>query len=96
MHSATGKRSRRSRSDAPGATARLSSPIADDGIGIPLDKKEKIFGKGYGSHTGFGLFLSRDILAITGLAIHETGIDGKGARFEISGPVSACRNFPET
>ena len=70
--------------------------IADDGIGIPLDKKEKIFGKGYGSHTGFGLFLSRDILAITGLAIHETGIDGKGARFEISGPVSACRNFPET
>jgi PAS domain S-box-containing protein len=70
--------------------------IADDGIGIPLDKKEKIFGKGYGSHTGFGLFLSRDILAITGLAIHETGIEGKGARFEISGPVSACRNFPGT
>ncbi|MFA5254207.1 MAG: ATP-binding protein, partial [Methanoregula sp.] len=70
--------------------------IGDDGIGIPLDKKEKIFGKGYGSHTGFGLFLSRDILAITGLAIHETGTGGKGARFEISGPVSACRNFPDT
>jgi PAS domain S-box-containing protein len=73
---------------------RILITIEDDGIGVPLDKKEKIFEKGYGNNTGFGLFLSRDILAITGMTIHETGIQGKGARFEISVPDSACRNFP--
>jgi PAS domain S-box len=73
---------------------RIVITIEDDGIGVPLDKKEKIFEKGYGSNTGFGLFLSRDILAITGISIRETGIQGKGARFEIAVPNSACRNFP--
>ena len=68
--------------------------VEDDGVGVPADKKEKIFGKGYGNNTGFGLFLSREILAITGLAIHETGVEGQGARFEISVPKGAFRNFP--
>jgi len=68
--------------------------IEDNGIGVPLDKKEKIFEKGYGDNTGFGLFLSRDILAITGISIRETGMHGKGARFEIIVPNTACRNIP--
>ncbi|MDO8842613.1 MAG: PAS domain S-box protein [Methanocalculus sp.] len=58
----------------------------DDGPGIPDDQKEQIFEKGFGKHTGFGLFLSREILSITGLHIRETGIFGKGARFEIRVP----------
>lgn len=58
----------------------------DDGVGVPAEEKERIFEKGVGKHTGFGLFLSREILAITGLSIRETGVYGQGARFEILVP----------
>ncbi len=58
----------------------------DDGPGIPYNDKEKIFEKGFGKGTGLGLFLSREILAITGLTIQETGTPGHGARFEIMIP----------
>jgi PAS domain S-box-containing protein len=66
--------------------------VQDNGIGIPLDVKPKIFEKGYGKNTGFGLFLAREILAITGIFIHETGTHGKGARFEIAVPKGAYRS----
>jgi signal transduction histidine kinase len=56
----------------------------DDGVGIPTDEKERIFERGYGKNTGLGLFLAQEILAITGISIRETGIPGKGARFELS------------
>ncbi|MCK9591037.1 MAG: PAS domain S-box protein [Methanoregula sp.] len=65
--------------------------VEDNGVGVPLDLKEKIFEKGYGKHTGFGLFLAREILAITGITIHETGLHGKGARFEIIVPKGKYR-----
>ncbi len=58
----------------------------DDGIGIPFDEKEKIFERGYGKNIGYGLFMAREILAITGLTIKETGEPGKGTRFEIHVP----------
>jgi PAS domain S-box-containing protein len=60
--------------------------IEDDGVGIPAKNKSMIFNKGFGRHTGFGLFLAREILAITGMIIMETGFPGKGARFEIIVP----------
>ncbi len=58
----------------------------DDGSGIPDDEKEKIFRQGYGKHTGLGLFLIREILAINKMTIQETGTCGSGARFEIRVP----------
>ena len=58
----------------------------DNGPGIPAGEKEKIFGHGYGRHSGFGLFLAREILGITGISIRETGQPGEGARFEILAP----------
>jgi signal transduction histidine kinase len=58
----------------------------DDGIGVQETDKDRIFEKGFGKNTGLGLFLSREILSITGLAMRETGISGKGARFEILVP----------
>jgi len=61
----------------------------DDGVGIPDDQKEKIFMRGYGRNTGLGLFLIREILAITGMTIRETGEYGQGARFEITVPNGA-------
>ena len=63
----------------------------DDGEGISADEKEKIFEKGFGKNTGLGLFLSREILSITGITIRETGSPGKGARFEITFPKSMWR-----
>jgi PAS domain S-box-containing protein len=65
--------------------------VGDDGIGVPNTLKEKIFEKGYGKHTGFGLFLAREILAITGIIIIETGTPGKGAQFEIIVPKGTFR-----
>ncbi|HWQ66814.1 MAG TPA: PAS domain-containing sensor histidine kinase, partial [Methanospirillum sp.] len=59
---------------------------ADNGLGIACEDKEKIFHKGYGKNTGLGLFIIREILAITGLTIQETGFLGEGVRFEILVP----------
>jgi signal transduction histidine kinase len=64
---------------------------SDDGTGIPDEEKEAIFTHGYGKHTGVGLFISREILAITGLSILETGTYGSGARFEILVPAGKFR-----
>jgi PAS domain S-box-containing protein len=58
----------------------------DNGVGVPAEDKERIFSHGFGKHTGLGLTLSREILAVTGIRITETGIPGKGARFEIHIP----------
>ena len=58
----------------------------DDGIGVHAVDKSQIFEKGVGKNPGFGLFLSREILAVTGLSIKECGIYGQGARFEIFVP----------
>ncbi len=68
--------------------------VDDDGVGVRPHEKEKIFTKGYGKNTGFGLFLAREILAITGITIRETGSHGKGARFEMLVPKGAFR-LPE-
>jgi PAS domain S-box-containing protein len=63
----------------------------DDGYGIPVEEKEQIFERGFGKNTGLGLTLSREILEITDITIRETGVPGKGARFEISVPEGAWR-----
>jgi PAS domain S-box-containing protein len=65
--------------------------IADNGTGITLKDKQHLFERGFGKHTGLGLFLSREILSITGIAISETGITGNGARFEITVPEGVFR-----
>lgn len=61
----------------------------DDGMGIPPDRKEKIF-EHWPQHR-FDLFLSRQVLEITGITIRETGTWGKGARFEMNVPEGAYR-----
>jgi len=63
----------------------------DNGEGIPVEYKEAIFERKFFKHTGFGLFLSRTILGITGMKIRETGEPGKGAKFEIIVPMGAYR-----
>ncbi|MDD1687438.1 PAS domain S-box protein [Methanoregula sp.] len=69
----------------------LTIVFEDNGKGVPAAEKEKIFKRGYGKHTGLGLFLAREILSITGITITETGMEGTGARFEIHVPDNAYR-----
>ncbi|MFA4875791.1 MAG: PAS domain S-box protein [Methanoregula sp.] len=64
---------------------------SDNGVGITAADKKKLFRKGFGKHTGLGLFLSREILSITGITITENGEPGKGVRFEILVPEGAYR-----
>ncbi len=66
----------------------------DNGVGITAEDKKNIFEKGFGKHTGLGLFLSKEILSITGMTITENGEPGKGARFEITVPKGTWR-IPE-
>ena len=68
--------------------------IEDNGPGISVTEKEKIFEKVYSAH-GCGLFLAREILSITGISIRETGMDGSGARFVIFVPKGAYRFVPK-
>ena len=69
----------------------LKIVIADNGVGIQQEDKSQIFERGFGKNTGLGLFLSREILSITGISISETGVPGKGARFEIAVPEGTFR-----
>ncbi|MEN6519458.1 MAG: PAS domain S-box protein [Methanospirillum sp.] len=64
----------------------------DDGVGVPADQKERIFERGFGKNTGFGLFLSREVLGMTGITIRETGRPGEGARFEVAIPKGQYRS----
>jgi PAS domain S-box-containing protein len=63
----------------------------DDGVGVAQEEKEKIFDRGFGKNTGFGLAISREILSISGITIRETGVPGKGVRFEILVPKEVYR-----
>lgn len=69
----------------------LSVICEDDGVGIPPGEKGRIFERGVGRNTGMGLFLTREILGITGITIEENGVYGKGARFEILMPRGVFR-----
>jgi signal transduction histidine kinase len=63
----------------------------DDGSGVPDTLREHVFERGFGKHTGMGLFMVREILGITGMTIRETGEEGSGARFEIIVPEGGSR-----
>ncbi|MCX6683566.1 MAG: PAS domain S-box protein [Methanoregula sp.] len=68
---------------------KLTIICEDNGVGIDAETKKHLFVRGYGKNNGYGLFLIREILAITGISIIENGEPGKGARFEITVPNGA-------
>jgi PAS domain S-box-containing protein len=65
--------------------------VQDNGVGISREDKVQLFTKGFGRHTGLGLYLSREILSITGMTITENGEPGTGTRFEITVPEGGYR-----
>jgi hypothetical protein len=78
---------------APGATAIKifftcvngdgNLVIEDNGPGIEVANKVRIFDISFGSGEGYGLFLAEKLLGVFGMAIRETGTAGNNARFEI-------------
>ena len=65
--------------------------VEDDGVGVPAEDKERIFREGLGTKTKLTLYHTREVFAITGISIRETGVTGKGARFEIVIPKDGYR-----
>ena len=89
-------RSRRLRSTCNETGEGLSVVFADNGVGITAEDRSHLFERGFGKHTGLGLFLSREILAITGITITENGEPGAGARFEMTVPEGIYRVISAT
>lgn len=73
--------------------AGLVIAYRDNGVGISAEDKKKLFQRGFGKHTGLGLFLSREILTITGITLTENGEPGAGVRFEITVPKDVYRHI---
>ena len=63
----------------------LEITYGDDGVGIAAQDRDRLFEKGYGKNTGYGLFLAREILSLTGISITENGNE-QGARFQLLVP----------
>ncbi len=76
-------------SEGPGG---LTIVMEDNGVGVPAEKKETIFQRGHEpGKRSHGLFLSAEILRITRISVRETGVEGKGARFEMLVPEGRYR-----
>jgi PAS domain S-box-containing protein len=66
----------------------------DDGAGISLENKAKLFTEGFStaSGTGLGLAIIRKILQVYGWSINEVGVPGSGVQFEITIPQAATKS----
>ena len=71
----------------------LSIIVEDDGNGFSEEEKESAFELKSGGENN-DLFIIREILSLTGISLHETGVPGQGARFEIGVPLSYYRMPP--
>ena len=61
----------------------------DNGVGIGLENKEKIFSEGYTTGgSGLGLKLVKKMVEAYGWTIQENGVPGEGARFQITIPIA--------
>jgi len=62
--------------------------VADDGPGIPADRREDVFEPGYSTArdgTGFGLSIVRELADLHGWTVRATESESGGVRFEITG-----------
>ncbi|WP_251343037.1 PAS domain-containing protein [Haloplanus halophilus] len=87
---------------ARGATAaadgesRSGFYVADDGVGIPAERRDQVFDDGYStlpSGTGFGLSIVREIADAHGWSVEIVDSPDGGARFEFRG-VEGARQGP--
>ena len=67
----------------------------DDGKGIAMEDKEKIFSEKFKGQTKHGLHFVQRLLQITDICIRENGEPGKGARFVLRVPKRRHRTVPQ-
>jgi len=83
-----------------GHTAELS--VRDHGLGIPPDKRERIFDRYYQAHQsshsgmGLGLYVSRQIIELHGGEIRAEFPAGGGSRFVVHLPLQTSRRAHST
>jgi PAS domain S-box-containing protein len=67
---------------------KLEVLYEDDGVGIPIENKPRLFKEGYstGGSTGYGLYLIKKMMEVYGWTIQEKGEPDKGAQFAITIP----------
>jgi signal transduction histidine kinase len=63
----------------------------DNGTGIPQTIRPVLFQPIKGKKIGYGLYLVRELLAIPGFTITETGTPGNGVQFEVVVPAGSFR-----
>lgn len=68
----------------------------DDGGGVPEPMKSRIFERGVGTGTGWGLFFAKEVLGLTGMDIKESGTYGIGAEFIITVPEGIFRSLQDS
>jgi PAS domain S-box-containing protein len=61
----------------------------DDGVGVSVENKPKLFSEGFstGDGTGLGLSMIKKIIEVYKWSIKEIGLPGKGVVFEITIPI---------
>jgi PAS domain S-box-containing protein len=84
-----GKKTRRIRVHYKEEKNQVKLIYEDDGVGIPSDVKSHLFQEGYGTGTGYGLYLIKKICEAYGWTIEETGKEGQGAQFTMTIPRNA-------
>ena len=68
----------------------------DDGVGIDYQFRGRLFERGFGKGTGFGLYLIRKICEVYGWTVKENGQPGQGVQFEFTIPIEKVKHLPET
>jgi signal transduction histidine kinase len=77
-------------------TGDLKLFYEDNGGGINVDIKPRLFQKGAGKQTGLGLYLIQRICDIYGWGIQEIGKPGEGVCFVVKIPANLTRPLPTT
>jgi signal transduction histidine kinase len=67
---------------------KLSLIYEDDGVGVSVDNKSRLFKEGFSTSgsTGYGLYLIRKTMDVYGWSIQENGEPEKDAKFTITIP----------
>ncbi len=61
----------------------LAVILEDDSGGIAEEERAILFERRHGHTRGYGLWLAREILSLTGITVSESGTEGTGCRFEL-------------
>ncbi|HII99600.1 MAG TPA: ATP-binding protein, partial [Methanoregula sp.] len=71
----------------------LAVILEDDSGGITDEDRATFFERRHGHTHGYGFWLAREILSLTGITVSESGTEGEGCRFELVVPPGYWRRL---